>query len=444
MTDRNAWLVVLSGGSTGTRLELDTDRIEIGRGPEAGLRFDPERDLEVSSRHALIARRGDTWSVRDLQSRNGTFVNGVRILDDTDLSHGDRIRFGPNGPEVAFETGAAPPTFDSGVHRELARRTRPWRYLALALTVLLVGVVAWALESRRSDRAEWAAARAGLLATVDSLLAEGARSIGSMESELDGLRTALGESESRVRTLRDRVEEAASSPSAGPADSLRAALQQAAALLRSQQLAAAIDYQGIERAHMPSTARIWVEDDDGTVRSGTAFVAGSPKRLLTNAHLFGPAGGRRRVAVQLSGGSATHRARLLAASSVVDLAAVELEAEPGNAPPLPLNERPDTLATGRPVVLIGYPFGGTVSVGAERRARPLTSVGILVRIGPGELTIQGYGAEGASGSPVFDENGEVIGVLRGGVVGGGGQMLVAVSSEAAIPLLAVTGRESQP
>jgi FHA domain-containing protein/uncharacterized protein DUF1707 len=48
----------------------------------------------VSRRHAELRREGARWLIRDLGSRNGTRVNGVRILDEAEVGPGDRVSFG--------------------------------------------------------------------------------------------------------------------------------------------------------------------------------------------------------------------------------------------------------------------------------------------------------------------------------------------------------------
>ncbi len=65
----------------------------------------------VSRVHAVFERFGDTWCVRDLGSRNGTFVNGGRIIGERALHSGDevllgrlRVRF--HGPARGKETAA--------------------------------------------------------------------------------------------------------------------------------------------------------------------------------------------------------------------------------------------------------------------------------------------------------------------------------------------------
>jgi hypothetical protein len=48
----------------------------------------------VSRRHALLRRDGDRWLLRDLGSRNGTRVNGLRVLEETEVRPGDRVSLG--------------------------------------------------------------------------------------------------------------------------------------------------------------------------------------------------------------------------------------------------------------------------------------------------------------------------------------------------------------
>jgi hypothetical protein len=71
----------------------------------------------VSRVHAVFERFGDAWCVRDLGSRNGTFVNGGRIIGERALHSGDEVVLGRlrllfRAPGRGKETGAiaqAPP-----------------------------------------------------------------------------------------------------------------------------------------------------------------------------------------------------------------------------------------------------------------------------------------------------------------------------------------------
>jgi pSer/pThr/pTyr-binding forkhead associated (FHA) protein len=63
----------------------------IGRAPLNQIVID---DPAVSAQHAIIARSGDSYRLKDLHSMNGTKVNDVSITDVA-LMDGDKIRFGP-------------------------------------------------------------------------------------------------------------------------------------------------------------------------------------------------------------------------------------------------------------------------------------------------------------------------------------------------------------
>ncbi len=69
-------LRVLTGARAGTRQRFDTPVVTIGRHPTSDFRFDANGDLDVSARHAELRQSGGSWSVLDLGSTNGTFVNG--------------------------------------------------------------------------------------------------------------------------------------------------------------------------------------------------------------------------------------------------------------------------------------------------------------------------------------------------------------------------------
>lgn len=80
----------------------------LGRDPSAALSFGGETSKVVSARHAELHFTGHAWLVSDLDSRNGTFVNGRRIDAPTTLKAGDSIRLGERGPTLSvMATGEA-------------------------------------------------------------------------------------------------------------------------------------------------------------------------------------------------------------------------------------------------------------------------------------------------------------------------------------------------
>jgi len=84
-------LYVLQGSDKGRTLEVSSSPILIGRGSQDF----PLSDNTISRRHAeLIRRKDDIWTINDLNSANGTYVNGVKLSASLDLKQGDQIRCG--------------------------------------------------------------------------------------------------------------------------------------------------------------------------------------------------------------------------------------------------------------------------------------------------------------------------------------------------------------
>ncbi len=85
-----ATLVVRSGSQAGERFVLREVLTRLGRHPGSEISLD---DITVSRRHAEITREGDRYTVRDVGSLNGTYVNQERI-DEVQLHHSDELQIG--------------------------------------------------------------------------------------------------------------------------------------------------------------------------------------------------------------------------------------------------------------------------------------------------------------------------------------------------------------
>lgn len=94
-------LRVLAGAKTGTEIPLKKSKFIIGRASDCTLRAGSDA---ISRHHCVLLRDGSTVSVRDLGSRNGTYVNGEKIAKETQLSSGDTFSVGPL--KFVFETAA--------------------------------------------------------------------------------------------------------------------------------------------------------------------------------------------------------------------------------------------------------------------------------------------------------------------------------------------------
>jgi hypothetical protein len=85
-------LLVLEGKHVGRRVKLPLTQFVIGRDPRCHLR---PASSDVSRFHCAIASTGPSVQVRDLKSRNGTFVNGERVAGTVRIANGDVLSVGP-------------------------------------------------------------------------------------------------------------------------------------------------------------------------------------------------------------------------------------------------------------------------------------------------------------------------------------------------------------
>ena len=93
-----ARLASYEDGETDMVFPLSSTRITMGRDTDNVIQLP---DDQVSKHHAVIRQSKETWTIEDLQSRNGLFVNGKRTVR-ADLKPGDRVSLGPY--EFIFET----------------------------------------------------------------------------------------------------------------------------------------------------------------------------------------------------------------------------------------------------------------------------------------------------------------------------------------------------
>ncbi|NOT10018.1 MAG: trypsin-like peptidase domain-containing protein, partial [Gemmatimonadales bacterium] len=126
------------------------------------------------------------------------------------------------------------------------------------------------------------------------------------------------------------------------------------------------------------------------------------------------------------GSAQNFRAQLIATSDSVDLALLRVLVRGGVPVVRGLAE---TGRTGDPVAIAGFPLGlDSTLTGDWRRTGVAAAIGTGTIVGadPGLLTLDGYGAGGSSGSPLFDAAGLVAGVLFGGDPASGGRVVYAV------------------
>jgi S1-C subfamily serine protease len=430
----------LSGARTG---QIETFRkayIGLGRHPLSDVRFDAERDLDVSSRHAAIMRRPDGFVLQDLGSKNGTYVNGDRITGDRVLKDGDVIGFGAKGPAVEFHavtdgdeaathtaagedqagrmsqprqvvraTPASAPRPSTGrsttaIRAAIESATRQWRRttkVLFGLMILVIGLAAFVLWKDSHAR-----------------VAESQR----MEAQVQGLREANQQALAEIERLRSELSKAGSDT----------AVQRLRGEIRAAHDAAGVDWRAVAQHNSDAVALVIVEFSEQERFSGTAFAVDSQGTLITNKHvLVGEAGDRtpRRIAVKFSGSKQWFAGRFIGVSSASDIGVLKVDIKGGTPRVLSLQRDSRSLERGDPVAIMGYPLGLDLPMegqGLEAVASPTMTIGTASKVLSSVVQVDGYGAPGSSGSPIFDRNGNVVAVLYGGITESNGKIILAV------------------
>ena len=103
---RSQWNLVLYDGSTPDRVfPIDRDTVTIGRELYHDIALD---ELYISKNHAQITRLGEQLVIEDLDSVNGTAVNGELISEPYPLQAGDIVTLGPFTFKVELSTADGP------------------------------------------------------------------------------------------------------------------------------------------------------------------------------------------------------------------------------------------------------------------------------------------------------------------------------------------------
>ncbi len=448
----------LDGAFAGELRIVRKEFATIGRHPSADIPFDPDRDLDVSGRHAAVFRQNERWMVRDLGSTNGTWVNGTRLKGDHPLAPGDVIGFGEDGPRLAFQSRSGePPTVPltqaaitkpvaprhpaaaasttGRIRVEVRRQTAAWKRAtvivavaaALGAVVLVRGVVV-------RDRAA-AAERATLLARSDTLLAR----MQAASANAATLAAALGEAQTETRRLRAALD--VREITARAADSLSRELSASLDRHEAVTRAAEFDVAAVARSNGDAVGLLVSEFPGGRRVAGTAFavrVRGDTGWIATSRHLVVDSGGRTaaRLGVIFNGSSQNFRAEPVKAADSADLTLLTVRVRGGVPVVKGLARR---IQHGEPVAMLGFPFGLDFPLGGDWRrvgVRISRFSGTIRGTGADRIEIDGYGVSGSSGSPVFNAAGEVVGVVFGGDPASGGRTVYAVPVRVLQDLLA--------
>jgi S1-C subfamily serine protease len=434
-------LQITSGSRAGERVEFAQSIVTAGRHPQSLLRFDANKDIDVSTRHAEFRGGSGGWTLHDVGSTNGTWVNGAKLSGAHVLKGGDVIMLGPSGPRLeVVSTGAiaddavprtafrpsvnqSRPATEVRIAEAVAKQTGGLRKLVTAMAVIvIIGVGALVFLSQRQSSAMQRRYDA-LLAQNDSLAkatAGKAAAFDSVARDLSRQREALAQSMK-------------SGGNVSPA--------QFEALDRKQSgvmKAAAVDWTKVARANDPAMAFVWAKFPDGQTLGGTAFCVAANGLLVTNRHVVDHPehGGKATlVAVQFVGQARrfeTSVERELEGDDN-DIAFLQVGA-PGPFPVVQGIARSAAVPVGSPIAIIGFPYSNGLPMGTNGPATSMT-YGYLSKAIEGMLQMDAFAAQGSSGSPVFDSRGYIIGVVNSGKEDSGGRVVFAVPSTVVIDAL---------
>lgn len=209
----------------GKEQRFDRDSIVLGRSGTCDVSFDPQVDLAVSGRHCEIYREGDLWFVKDLDSRNGTWVNGERIEVPTPVRPQDSVCLGQEGPEIRInpEIGVrAMPTMTmprkkegigqetlqrvvrKSVSDERARMNRRFAISGVLAAILIAGGIYLYMQNQGEIRKTQKDTES-VLSKIDeletSMQARMGKVLSAHQRELEGLKGKIDDKEREVARL---------------------------------------------------------------------------------------------------------------------------------------------------------------------------------------------------------------------------------------------------
>ena len=449
-------LRIRGGARDGYTETFDKSVIAIGRHPLSDLRFDPQIDLDVSTRHGEIRSIDGKYSIYDAQSTNGTFVNGQRVAPGgvQELKDRDVIAFGPGGPQVSVRLSkktatpttprkvppapqappASPPrpptavellqtaeaatpprktksTTGERVAIAVAKQTRKLWYFIAAAVVVLGGLSAVLYSKTRRDDKE-----------IDSLMRAYAE---AQEKLATAFASDTHYTNSQQRHI-DSLEKVVRAGGAARAQATAQLQRDRALQLKLSEMDAAAIVKANENALVLVTSQIGAEQPN----EATGFVVTSSGLIITNRHVVMDDAGTRaaKLFVKLANNAGTHRAHIVrvATDSLDDLAVIQLEGA-GTYPAVRVATSVDT-QVGAAVLTLGFPLGTDLPMEGSS-VKPTLTTGVVTRTIKDLVQMESFASHGASGSPVFDSHGHVIGVVWGGPKGTGGRIVYAVPAD---------------
>jgi serine protease Do len=297
------------------------------------------------------------------------------------------------------------------------------QYVLFAMLLLVSGAYFW---SNSVNERRLTTQRRLLLGQVDSLMAQ----IGTLSGATQSLQGALDSAQAEAARLKQRIN---ASGATGPEmEQLRTQLEAATRQQRNLAQAATLDAAAIAATNRDAIAIVFVQFPDGRTFTGTAFgIRSDPNGgvLVTNRHVVVDSAGRlpEKVGVVFNGSNQNFKADVVEMSQETDVALLRTTVHRGI--PVVKGIATSRSEVGEPVAVLGFPLGLDLQSGANWRqlgvAATLT-LGTVSRTLPELIQLDSYGAQGSSGSPIFNRAGMVVGLVYGGEQGSNGRIVYGV------------------
>jgi pSer/pThr/pTyr-binding forkhead associated (FHA) protein len=103
-----ASVVIIKGYAQGMEYLVEKEYTVIGRDKTADIAL---KDPLISRQHAVIIYHDRNYSIKDMESTNGTYMSGARI-QEADLHHGDKFRIGDTTLQFILEDTGVVKTYE--------------------------------------------------------------------------------------------------------------------------------------------------------------------------------------------------------------------------------------------------------------------------------------------------------------------------------------------
>lgn len=350
---------IMTGARAGQTKRLEKPVITVGRNPDVDIRFDPQKDLDVSGKHAEFRAKGPGYELHDLDSTNGTFVNGDRVNGSIAISTADTVRFGANGPEVEVSfhvTGSikAVGATEERIAYAVKKQTAGLRRMVIGgLGIITLGVAAAYYIGQRASAKEVERMRTQLIETDLRVKA--------LMNGMPGDTALANAFQQRLAVLNTRLADATTEDERKTiAADIAEVEQKMAGMIR-------MDLTNINEKNANGVAilisLIKTSPTDSAMFSGTAFGITPSGMLLTNRHNVRDEDGNMasRIAIKFRNTTTYWPARIVKVPPMgdsLDLALIQLEDSLATWPTvLGIQKHDDNADEGASVATIGFHLG---------------------------------------------------------------------------------------